>query len=118
MYLDWNNEKQKLVATTWHPKEVYLAEDSDGEVDTLHRRFKLTAKNAYAEYGDQLSKEIIENAQKTPYTEHEFLMAIYPNTDRAFGKTDNQNMPYITKHKRNYWLKLHYLFLFRYLVFS
>ncbi len=69
-----------------HPREIFISENQYGEVDTLFRKFFLTAKQAVAKFGTKrLHKTIIENAEKHPEKRHEFIHAVFPNTDRMFG---------------------------------
>ena len=69
-----------------HPREVFISEDKYGNVDTVFRKFFLTAKQAVDKFGkDKLSKNIIDNSEKHPEKKHEFIHAVFPNTDRMFG---------------------------------
>ena len=98
MWIEEVISEDKLNFLSMHPKELYIQENRFGMVDTLHRRFKLTNRNAYEEYGEDLSKEIRDAAEDQPYAEREYLMAVYPNTDRDMGKSDSKNMKYISYH--------------------
>ena len=69
-----------------HPREVFISENRYGEVDTVYRKFFLTARQAVQKFGDKnLSKNILDNAKDHPEKRHEFIHAVFPNTDRAFG---------------------------------
>jgi hypothetical protein len=66
-----------------HPKEIYLAEDDNQEVDTVFRHFTMTNKRLverFSENGDSLDKEI-SNAYDLPgekYEELEVLHVVKP----------------------------------------
>ena len=69
-----------------HPREVFISEDRYGNVDTVFRKFFLTAKQAVQKFGtEKLSKDIIDNSEKQPEKKHQFIHAVFPNTDRMFG---------------------------------
>ena len=44
-----------------HPREVYIAENKFGEVDTVHRKFTMTARAAFQMFGDAVS-DLIKRA--------------------------------------------------------
>lgn len=64
--------------------ECWIARNKWGEVDTLHRRYKRSARVAYQEFGDKLPAKIIEMAKKSSQCEEmvEFIHSICPNYDR------------------------------------
>ena len=69
-----------------HPREIFISEDRYGNVDTVFRRFFLTAKQAVQQFPDgKLNANTKENAKKHPEKRHEFIHAVFPNTDRMFG---------------------------------
>ena len=77
-----------------HPREVYIAEDKSGDVDTVHRKFSMTARAAVQKFnkpGDTLSQQIRDNAENSPDKTHEFIHAVFPNTDRIVGKKTAKN---------------------------
>ena len=50
------DDQKFLRFSTRHIKEIYVAENDKGVVDTVHREFKITARAAYQRFGDNLSK--------------------------------------------------------------
>jgi hypothetical protein len=82
----------RISHTVVHPREVYIAENKFGEVDTVHRKFNLTARQAVQEFGfDNVSRAIQENSKNHPDKEHEFIHAVFPNSDRVRGKKNSSN---------------------------
>jgi len=79
-----------------HYSTYYIAESNQGVVDTLYRRFKLTARQAVQEFGDDVGEKILEAAKdiKTQDKEYKFIHAIFPRTDRDKTKKDAENMPW------------------------
>ncbi len=80
--------RQVAVHTPIHPREIFIAEDRYGNVDTVFRKFFLTAKQAVDKFdADKLSENIKTNAKEHPEKKHEFIHAVYSNTDQMFGST-------------------------------
>ncbi len=78
--------KGLAVMTVIHPREIFIAEDRYGNVDTVHRKFFLTARQAVDMFGDdRLNQSILDNAERHPEKRHEFLHAVFPNKERMFG---------------------------------
>jgi hypothetical protein len=82
----------KISHTAVHPREVFIAENMFGEVDTVHRKFMKTARAAVQEFSkDNVSESIKVDAEERPDKEHEFIHAVFPNADRTFGKKNSKN---------------------------
>ncbi len=79
------------IHTAIHPREVFIAENMFGEVDTVHRKFMLTARKAVQMFGDVVSQVMKNNFKDEPDKEHEFIHAVFPNEDRVFGRIDSPN---------------------------
>ncbi len=62
--------------------EVYLAEDARGVVDTVIRRYALTARQAWQQWGEGCSAEVARLAGENPETAVEILHAVFPRADR------------------------------------
>ncbi len=78
-----------------HPREIFISEDRYGEVDTVFRKFFLTARQAVQKFSEEkLSKKIVDNAKEHPEKKHEFIHAVYPNTDRMFGSILSIDKPF------------------------
>jgi hypothetical protein len=77
-----------------HMSEVFWAQNHQGVIDRLYRRFNWTARNAMQRWGDQLPDKIKDAAQKNPYQEFEFLHCVRPNVDRVDGRLDYTGMEY------------------------
>lgn len=57
----------------------YIDENSDGMVDTIFWKFKLTARQVIQRYGSSFDAIAKEKLTKSPSKEHEILWAVYPN---------------------------------------
>jgi len=77
--------------------EVYIAEDDRERVDTVYRKFKLTARQAYEKWGDAAGEEVTKALENKKYYEQlEFVHCVMPRYERTAGKEDSQNMPWVS----------------------
>jgi hypothetical protein len=80
--------------STRHINEVFIAENDKGRIDTIFRRFKISARAAVQKFGDATSTDIRGIFKKDPYQEVEILHAVYPRSDFNPNKKDKGNMPF------------------------
>ena len=80
--------------STRHINEVFIAENDKGRIDTVFRRFKISARAAVQKFGDNVSSDIQGIFKKDPYEEVEILHAVYPRSDFNPKKKDKANMPF------------------------
>ena len=81
----------RISHTAVHPREIFISENEFGEVDTVHRKFMLTARKAFRKFKDRVSDELKINAEDHPEKEHEFIHAVFPNDEIVFGKRTSRN---------------------------
>lgn len=75
--------------------ESYIAEDAHGRIDTLHRKFKLSAHAAASMFGlDKLPERIRMAYDKDKAQEFDFLHCVKPNPDRKNGRKDWHGMKF------------------------
>lgn len=78
-----------------HLAEIFFAENHQGIIDTAIRPFKFTARQAAQQWGkDSLSEQLKSAAEKNPDQEFEFIHAVMPNDDIAYGRLDYKGMPF------------------------
>ena len=80
--------------STRHINEVFIAENDKGRIDTIYRKFKISARAAIQKFGEAVSADVQTKAKKDPYEEIEILHAVYPRTDFNPKKRDKANMPF------------------------
>lgn len=74
--------------------ELYIAENAAGRVDTVFRKFKMTARQAKQEFGEagpKIEAAIAADKQEEPF---EFVHAVYPREEYDGSKRDSKNMPF------------------------
>ena len=85
---------------TLHIAEYFIQENVSGKVDTLYRKYKLTARQAIEEFGeDNLGEKVIEASTAKPDKEFNFIHAVEPTKDyeRVAGKV-NTKLPVHSCH--------------------
>ena len=74
---------------TMHIAEYYILENTSGYVDTLYRKYKLSARQAVQEFGeDNLGEKVLKAAKEKPDKMFNFIHAVEPLEDyeRVLGK--------------------------------
>ncbi len=82
-----------------HMSQVAWADGLDGKINVFFWKFKLSARNAYARWGDKCGKEIVKDFAKNPETLHSFVLVIQPNDPdnieyNAMGLADPEARPF------------------------
>ena len=83
-----------------HIAEYYVQENINGKVDTLYRKYKLTARQAVQEFGfDNLGEKIQTASKEKPDHKFNFIHAVEPTEDykRALGKASTK-LPFHSCH--------------------
>jgi len=88
------DEQDLLKFSTRHIDEVYVAENQKGRIDTIFRRFHMTARALVQKFGDNVSQDIRTMSQKNPYQEVDIIHAVYPRNEFNPKKKDKANMPF------------------------
>ena len=84
-----------IVFTVPHFREIFIAENQWGKVDTIYRVYKMTLRQLVQKFGlekmmsvdDQFERDYTQNM----YDERQILHAIYPRTDYQPDKLDARN---------------------------
>jgi len=74
--------------------EVYVAESVRGMVDTVYRRYEITARQAFQQWGADCSDETKRMVEDRPDEKVEILHAVFPRTDRDPFGFGVRNFPY------------------------
>jgi len=79
--------------------ECYIKENAFGFVDTVMRKFEMTARQAMQLYGrDALPDAIVLAMEKTPEKLFDFLHVVQPRTDRNRLSRRSSNKPWASIH--------------------
>ncbi len=74
--------------------EAYVAESARGVVDTVYRKYQITARQAFQEWGPALSDAVKKKATDKPDEKVEILHAVFPRTDRDPFAIGAANFPF------------------------
>ena len=93
MFVDTDREGT-LRFSTRHISECYVSEDEFGRVDTVFREFKMPARAAIAQFGEEnVTQRLLKKSQSDPYDMVELLHVVMPRYDRDTIKIDAKNKP-------------------------
>lgn len=87
---------RRLLFRAHHLRGVYLATDADGEIDTVFRVFRLTARQAAQSFGEDTIGDKTREALRegNPDAEFDFLHAVYPRHERDPRKVGATSLPW------------------------
>ena len=92
IYCEEDIGQGRIVFSTRHPREIYIAENRYGMVDTVHRKYELPIREIVKMFGeDKLDDSQLKMWKDKPDEEYELLHAIFPNEDRIYGNLSSQN---------------------------
>jgi hypothetical protein len=101
LYTEEDMGNKSAVHVPMHPREIRIAEDRYGNVDTVYRNFTMTARQAYQKFQRDkhpanlgLPPNIVRMAETNPEHTVKIVHAVQPNKERMFGKWDFTNKPY------------------------
>ena len=80
--------------STRHIAECFVAEDHNGRVNTVYRKFKMSARAAMNQFGDNVSDRIKQADKKDPHGMVELVHVVLPREDRDLTKKSAQNKPW------------------------
>ena len=78
-----------------HLSEMYIAENHQGVIDTVFRKFPMTVRQIAQRFGTKNLSEKLKGAlAKTPDQNFEILHAVMPNQDMQYGRKDYRGMAF------------------------
>lgn len=92
-------KKVPIVFINYFMRDIYIVRNSDGDVDTVFRRFKFSARQAVQEFGLKNLGEKIRKAYDSVSDrdkKFEFLHVVEPREDRDSEADDPKNMPWLS----------------------
>lgn len=99
MFAEADEGDEGLRFSTRHIAECYLSEDPRGRVDTVYRKYKVTARAAAAMFGEEnLTRRMARIVKEDPYEEIELLHIVMPRDERDVTKNDASNKPFASIH--------------------
>jgi len=75
--------------------EFFIAENHQGVVDTVNRRFPMTARQAAQRFGEKnLPEAIVKSLEQNPDKTFDFIHCVMPNGERVPGRKDFRGMAF------------------------
>ena len=91
-------DHDRIVFSVPHFREIFVAEDRFGTVDTLYHNYYLTLRQLADKFGvdkmQQADPKFEDELKSNPYKPREILNAIYPRSDFDSSKLDKKNKPW------------------------
>lgn len=78
--------------------EAYIDVNDKNVVDTVFRKYELTAKNALKKFGPRATSNMRERFNTDPDRKSEFLHAVLPRQDLKYGDHTYKGMPFASYH--------------------
>ena len=97
IYLDIDGEALRFA--TRHIAEICISENSQGVVDTVYRKFKMSARAMEQQFGSTLPIGVLKDAQNEPYKEHEIVHVVYPRGETKGRAAKNKPIASVYYHK-------------------
>lgn len=96
LFIDVDRDVGGFVFEAWPLAQCFPASTrADGVIDTLYRRYTLTAQQCVQEFGaDVVSATVLKKSQESPDERVELLHVIEPRTDYVKGGRQAKNMPF------------------------
>lgn len=98
MYREHDIGSGRTVYHIPHTREIYIAENKRGEVDTIYRVYPLTLRQINEKFGFDVMKKNDPNwefkIENNPYDEVNILHAVFPRDDFDPSKSDVKNKPF------------------------
>lgn len=95
--------KSRIFFTPLHFREYCIAEDKNGLVDTLYRRFQVTVRNLVQRFGIEtlvkVDEQFKQKYEQNPYEEVYVLHAVQPRADFDPERADAKGKPWAS-----YWI--------------
>lgn len=82
-----------------HLSEVFIQESWEGMIDTVHRKFELTARQAVQLFGGDTPQKILDKYNAGKFGEKfEFIHAVMPREDFDRNRLDGKGLPWASMY--------------------
>ena len=95
--VELNRNADGLLYRCWHLRDVAWAEDAEGEVSEVHRKWKPRARDLAAIFGEKnLSDKVKEKLEKEPHCEVQCRHVVIPSEHYTAPAGKQWNTPYVS----------------------
>jgi hypothetical protein len=95
---EMNKDRDGILYRTWHLRDVAWCENAELEVDTVHRAWKLEARQLVKLFPKTVADVVRKAAEKEPYREFKCRHIVMPTADYDYEQTDapRRKLPFIS----------------------
>jgi len=95
LFIGEPSRREGIMFKPIHVNEVFIAENSDGIIDTVYRCFKMSIRQIVQKFGEEsLSNRMRQTYEKKEYDkEFDILHCVYPRDDVKKGKKAAKELP-------------------------
>lgn len=95
--IELNRDGDGLLYRCWHLRDVAWAENDEGQIDTIHRKWKPYAKDLVRMFPKTVSEHVRKLAEKEPYTEIEVRHCVVPkDVYESYPGARKMRQPYVS----------------------
>lgn len=99
MFVDDDRVKRAIRYRTIHMSQIYLAQNFQGKVDTVHRIEPMTARQLIQQFGaDKVTDRVREADAKGSEATFRVLHCVYPRADVQRWRWDAKGMPWVSSY--------------------
>lgn len=93
-----NRDYDGLLIRAWHLRDVVWSENADLQIDRIHRKCKLNARQLMMLFKGKVHAHVKEAFDKQPFQEFECQHIVVPAADYEWedGKKGNRGLPYVS----------------------
>jgi hypothetical protein len=92
-------DREGLRFSARHIAEVTVAEDANGKVDTVYRKFKITTRAAAQRFGEEnLPRQMTKDLKDDPHKEHDLVHVVYPRGETKGKLAKNKPIASVYYH--------------------
>ena len=95
---DWNRPINKLRYKNIPIGELFIRENHQGRIDSVIRWFKLTARQAFQKFGENIPATLLAAMEQKSENMYDFLHCVQPRTDYEEGAWGPKGMPYSSQY--------------------
>ena len=86
IFIEYEDKDDTLRFSARHIAEICISEDMTDKVDTVFRKFKMTARQIIQRFGkDNAPERVKKDSENDPYVEHTIIHVVHPRSE-AKGK--------------------------------
>tara|TARA_R100001086_G_scaffold34927_2_gene15798 strand:+ start:820 stop:2442 length:1623 start_codon:yes stop_codon:yes gene_type:complete len=100
IFIEYSDEDETLRYSCRHIAEIAISENMNDKVDTVFRKFKMTARQMVQRFGEKVVPDRVrKEINGEPYAEHEIVHVVFPREDAKGGLAKDKPFASIYYHE-------------------